>query len=175
MTTSPLRMLATMYATILIATAVLAQSGQKIATIETEGLQTLTRETVIATSGLKVGDAFSVDASDAAAERLVNSGLFKKVGSSTRNAGANVTITFKLEELKGQSSPVVFDNFIWFSDEELTAAITREVPSFNGSAPDAGDTNDAIKKALQNLLAERTLAGQVEYNRPERGTLFRCF
>src|ERR1044072_213177 len=160
---------------VLLSTAAIAQSGQKIAAIEIEGVQALTRETVIATSGLKVGDAFSVEATDAAAERLVSSGIFKKVGYSTRNAGANVTITFKLEELKGQWSPVVFDNFIWFSDEELTAAITREVPSFNGSAPDAGDTNDAIKKALQNLLAERTLAGQVEYNRPERGTLFRCF
>jgi outer membrane protein assembly factor BamA len=173
MTTTPLRILATICASILLATVVLAQSGQKIAKIETEGLQTLTSDTVIATSGLKVGDAFSVEATDAAAERLVNSGLFKKVGYSTRNAGANVTITFKLEELKGQLSPVVFDNFIWFSDEELAAAIKRDVPSFNGSAPNAGDTNEAIKKALQNLLAERKLPGQVEYNLTETGHLFR--
>src|ERR1044072_3103075 len=158
---------------VLLSTAIFAQSGQKIAAIEIEGVQALTRETVIATSGLKVGDAFSVDATDAAAERLVNSGLFKKVGYSTRNAGANVTITFKLEELKGQSSPVVFDNFIWFSDDELAAAIAREVPAFNGSAPDVGDTNESIKKALQNLLAERKLPGQVEYNLIEHEHLFR--
>ncbi len=158
---------------ILLASATFAQSGQKIAKIDTEGLQTLTSETVIATSGLKVGDAFSVEATDAAAERLVNSGLFKKVGYSTRNVGTNVTITFKLEELKGQLSPVVFDNFIWFSDEELSEAIKREVPSFNGSAPNAGDTNEAIKKALQNLLAERKLPGQVEYNLTETEHLFR--
>lgn len=173
MTTTPIRILATICASILLTTVVLAQSGQKIAKIDTEGLQTLTSETVIATSGLKVGDAFSVEATDAAAERLVNSGLFKKVGYSTRNVGANVTITFKLEELKGQLSPVVFDNFIWFSDEELADAIKREVPSFNGSAPNAGDTNEAIKKALQNLLAERKLPGQVEYNLTETEHLFR--
>ena len=158
---------------LLLTTAVFAQSVQKISTIEIEGVQTLTRETVIATSGLKLGDAFSVEATDAAAERLVSSGLFKKVGYSTRSVGADVTITFKLEELKGQWSPVVFDNFVWFSDEELTAAITREVPSFNGSAPDAGDTNEAIKKALQNLLAERKLPGQVEYNLTEHEHLYR--
>jgi hypothetical protein len=87
--------------------------------------------------------------------------------------GANVTITFQLEELKGQLSPVVFDNFIWFSDEELTAAIKREVPSFDGSAPDIGNTNEAIKKALQNLLAERKLPGQVEYSLGEHEHLFR--
>src|SRR6185369_8201533 len=167
------RVLSTICVSILLTTTTFAQSARKIAAIETEGLQTLKTETVIATSGLKIGDAFSVEATDAAAERLVSSGLFKKVGYRTRTAGANVTITFQLEEIKGQSSPVVFDNFIWFSDEELTAAIVREVPSFNGSAPDIGNTNEAIKKALQNLLDERKMPGQVEYNFGEHEHLFR--
>ncbi len=173
MTSNPFRLLSTICVSVLATTAIFAQSGQKIARIETEGLQTLTNETVIATSGLKIGQPFSVDATDAAAERLVNSGLFKRVRYRTRNVGANVTITFQLEELKGQASPVAFDNFIWFSDDELAAAIKREVPSFNGSAPDVGNTNDAIKKALQNLLSERKLPGQVEYNLTEHEHLFR--
>jgi outer membrane protein assembly factor BamA len=173
MTINLLKILSTLCVSILLITAVFAQTGQKIAAIEIEGVQTLTKETVIASSGLKIGDAFSVEATDAAAERLVSSGLFKKVGYRTRNAGNNVTITFQLEEIKGQSSPVVFDNFIWFSDDELAAAIVREVPSFNGSAPDIGNTNEAIKKALQNLLAERKLPGQVEYNLTEHEHLFR--
>ena len=165
--------LATICVSILFTTAIFPQTGRKIARIETEGLQALTAETVIATSGLKVGDTFTVEAVDAAAERLVKSGLFKRVAYRTRNAGGNVTITFQLEEVKGQSSPVAFDNFIWFTDEELTAAIKREVPSFNGSAPDAGNTTDAIKQALQNLLTERKLPGQVEYNLTEHEHLFR--
>src|ERR1043165_3623271 len=173
MTATRLRILSTICVCILVSTNTSAQSGQKIAAIEIEGVQSLTKETAVATSGLKIGDAFSVEATDAAAERLVSSGLFKKVGYRTRNAGNNVTITFQLEEIKGQSSPVVFDNFIWFSDEELSAAIVREVPSFNGSAPDVGNTNEAIKKALQNLLAERKLPGQVEYNLTEHEHLFR--
>ena len=167
------RILSTICVSILMTTTILAQAGRKIAGIETEGLQTLTAETVIATSGLKVGDTFSVNAIDAAAERLVKSGLFKRVAYRTRNTGGNVTITFQLEEIKGQSSPVVFDNFIWFSDDELAAAIKREVPSFNGTAPDAGNTNEAIQRALQNLLAERKLPGQVEYNLTEREHMFR--
>ena len=167
------RILSTICVSILLTTAIVAQTAQKIAKIEMQGLQTLTAETVIATSGLKIGEPFSVEATDAAAERLLNSGLFKRVAYRTQNAGANVTITFQLEELKGQSSPVAFDNFIWFTDEELAAAIKREVPSFNGSAPDIGNTNDAIKKALQNLLEERKLPGQVEYNLTEREHLFR--
>lgn len=173
MTANRVRLLSTICVSILVTTATFAQTQQKIARIETEGLQTLTAEIVIATSGLKVGETFSIAATDAAAERLLNSGLFKRVAVRTRNAGADVTITFQLEEVKGQSSPVVFDNFIWFANEELAAAIKREVPSFNGSAPDIGNTNQAIRKALQNLLAERKLPGQVEYNLTEQEHLFR--
>ena len=173
MTATSLRILSAICVSILFTTAIFAQAARKIGGIETEGLQSLTTETVIATSGLKVGDTFSVETIDAAAERLLSSGLFKRVAYRTKNVGANVTITFQLEEIKGQSSPVVFDNFIWFSDEELAAAIVREVPSFNGSAPDIGNTNEAIKQALQNLLAERKLPGQVEYNLTEHEHLFR--
>src|ERR1044071_78811 len=173
MTANRLRILSTICAGILLTTAIFAQTGRKIAKVEAAGLQTLTTETVIATSGLKIGDPLSVEATDAAAERLVASGLFKQVGYRTRTVGANVTILFQLEEIKGQSSPVVFDNFIWFSDEELAAAIVREVPTFNGSAPDIGNTNEAIKKALQNLLTERKLPGQVEYSLAEHAHLFR--
>jgi len=173
MTANHVRILPAICLSILLTAAVFAQTARKIAGIETEGLQNLTTEVVIATSGLKVGETFSVETTDAAAERLVNSGLFKKVAYRTRSAGGNITITFQLEEVKGQSSPVAFDNFIWFSDEELAAAITREVPAFNGSAPDIGDTNESIKKALQNLLTERKLPGQVEYNLTEHEHLFR--
>lgn len=167
------RLLSVIWVTVLAGAAVFSQAGQKIAKIEVEGIQTLTAETVIATAGLKIGDAFSVDATDEAAQRLVNSGLFKKVRYRTKNTGADVTITFQVEEIKGQSSPVVFDNFIWFTDEELAAAIKREVPSFNGSAPDTGNTNESIKSALQKLLDERKLPGQVEYNLTEHEHLFR--
>ncbi len=173
MIATPLRILSTISVSILLTTVVFAQTARKIAGIESEGLQSLSTETVIATSGLKLGDAFSVEATDAAAERLLSSGLFKKVGYRTKSAGDNVTITFQLEEVKGQSSPVFFDNFIWFSDDELAAAIKREVPAFNGSAPDIGNTNEAIKKALQNLLAERKLPGEVEYNLTEHEHMFR--
>lgn len=168
-----MKILSTLCVCILVTTLAFAQAGQKIAAIEVQGQQTLTAEAVISSSGLKVGDTFTVEATDAAAERLLKSGLFKRVGYRTRYAGVNVTITFQLEELKGQSSPVVFDNFIWFSDEELTAAIVREVPSFNGTAPDIGNTNETIEKALQNLLTERKLPGNVEYNLTDRGHMFR--
>jgi outer membrane protein assembly factor BamA len=149
------------------------QAARKIARIDTEGLQALSRENVIAMTELKVGDPFSVGAVDAAAQRLIDSGLFKNVGYRTRTTGAAVTITFQLEELKSNSSPVVFDNFIWFSDEELTAVVKSVLPSFTGSIPDTGKSAEMIRQALQTLIGDRKLAGTVEYTLTDTGHLFR--
>ena len=169
----PIQLLLAVALLILSASSSLAQTARKIAQIETEGLQTLTRENVIAMTELKVGDPFAVGAVDAAAQRLIDSGLFKNVGYRTRTTGVAVTITFQLEELKSNSSPVVFDNFIWFSDEELTTVVKRILPSFSGSIPDTGKSAEMIRQALQTLIVDRKLAGTVEYTLTDTGHLFR--
>ena len=158
---------------IVCATVSFGQDSRKIARIETEGLQALSRENVIAMTELKVGDPFSVGAVDAAAQRLIDSGLFKNVGYRTRTTGAAVTITFQIEELKSSSSPVVFDNFIWFSDEDLIAVVKSVLPSFAGAIPDTGKSPEMIRQALQTLIADRKLAGTVEYTLTDTGHLFR--
>src|SRR5258708_23697299 len=58
--------------------------------------------------------------------------------------------------------PVCFENFVWFSDEDILAAIRRDVPFFNGSAPATGDTTDKITADLQRLLNSRNITGHVE-------------
>jgi len=160
-------------ALLLIAPPTRSQNARRIARIEIEGLKSLTPENVIEMSGLKVGSSFSVAELDAAAQRLVDSGLFKNVGYRTKTAGASVTITFQVEETKSNSSPVVFDNFIWFSDEELFAVVNRVLPSFTGSIPDIGNTTETIRQALQEFLAARKLPGRVEYTLADTGHLFR--
>jgi outer membrane protein assembly factor BamA len=151
----------------------MSQGSRRIARIDFEGLHNLTEENVIAMTGLKVGDSFSVAALDSAAQHLVDSGLFKNVGYRTRTAGAAISITFQVEELKSNNAPVVFDNFIWFSDEELTAAVRRVLPSFTGSVPDTGNTTELVRQSLQELLASRKLPGTVEYSLSETGHLYR--
>jgi outer membrane protein assembly factor BamA len=149
------------------------QGGRRIARIEFEGLNNLTTENVAAMTGLKVGDPFSVAALDAAAQHLVDSGLFKNVGYRTRTVGTSVTLVFQVEEQKSNNSPVVFDNFIWFSDEELAAAVKRVLPSFSGSVPDTGNTTDLIRQSLQELLSSRKAPGTVEYSLTEDGHVYR--
>ncbi|HEY3041738.1 MAG TPA: POTRA domain-containing protein [Pyrinomonadaceae bacterium] len=146
------------------------QPGRKVAKIEIEGLERLSAEEVIATSGLKTGTLFSIEDLDAAGQRLVDSGLFAKVGYRTTSKGNQLTVIFQVEEIKGGQSPVVFDNFVWFTNDELMAAIKREVPSFDGTAADAGHMTDDIKRALQNLLKEHKIEAVVEYAPWQRGT-----
>jgi outer membrane protein assembly factor BamA len=156
-----------------LASPAMSQGARRIARIEFEGLHNLTPENVIAMTGLKVGDSFSVGSLDAAAQHLVDSGLFKNVGYRTRTAGAAVTIVFQVEEAKSNNSKVVFDNFIWFSDEELSAAVKRVLPSFEGSVPDTGNTTELIRQSLQDLLSAQKRPGTVEYSLTETGHVYR--
>jgi outer membrane protein assembly factor BamA len=141
----------------------LAQQNFKIAKIEFEGLNRLSAEEMIATTELKVGQQFELSALDAAAQRLVDSGFFKNVAYRTRPNRDQITITFVVEEAKAIMSRVVFDNFIWFTDTELIAAVNRDVPSFSGTAPDNGDTVERITKSLQRFLHEHEIEATVSY------------
>lgn len=142
---------------------VAAQQNFKISKIEFEGLNRLSAEEMIATTGLKIGDTFSLESLDAAAQRLIDSGLFKIVAYRTRPNKDQITITFQVEEAKGASSRVIFDNFIWFTDPELIGAVKRDLPSFDGTAPDTGDNVNRIIKALQRFLHENRIEATVTH------------
>ena len=155
---------------IIAGTVALAQQpGRKVAKIEVEGLQQLSADEVISTSGLKAGAPFSIADLDAAGQRLIDSGLFTKVSYRTTTRANQVTIVLQVVENKGGQSPVVFDNFVWFTNDELITAIKREVPSFNGTAPDVGRMTDDIKRALQTLLKEHNINGTVDYAPEQAG------
>ena len=141
----------------------LAQQSFKIAKVEFEGLNRFSTQDAVETAGLKVGDQFELTALDAAAQRLLDSGNFKNVAYRTKPAKDQITITFVVEETKVTTSKVIFDNFIWFSDEELLAAVQRDVPSFTGTAPDNGDIVERITKSLQRFLHENKIEATVSY------------
>lgn len=136
--------------------------AMQLSKIEVVGLHRYANEQVVAASGLQIGQNINTDMLDAAASRLMGSGLFKKLSYRLRGGGGKAIVTFEVEELTG-GVPVVFDNFVWFSDEELLGAIRRELPSFDGTAPETGGMTDNIIKALEQLLRERKIPGRVEY------------
>ena len=130
-----------------------AQKQATLRRIEFVGLRKLTAQQVIEASGLKVGDTFTLEVIDAAAEKLMQSGLFKKLGYRVRTVNDDATIIFEVEEAS-RNLPVVFENFVWFSEAEITRTIRQDVPFFDGTAPEAGTTTDKIAAALQRLLSQ---------------------
>jgi outer membrane protein assembly factor BamA len=148
-----------------------AQQNLTLRKIEFVGLNKLTATQAIETSGLKIGDNVSRESVDAAAEKLMQSGLFRKLGYKLRTADNDAMVVFDVEEAS-RNLPVVFENFIWFSEDEIARAIRQDVPFFDGTAPEAGVTTDKIAAALQRLLGQKKIAGHVEhmpYSDPARG------
>ena len=79
------------------ASATQGQPGNlKLASIEIRGLQRLSREQVITASGLEIGQAVDIPALDAAAQRLMDSGLIKKLSYRLHPNGNQTTVTFQI-------------------------------------------------------------------------------
>jgi outer membrane protein assembly factor BamA len=140
----------------------LAQKPATLRRIEFVGLKKMTAAQAIETSGLKIGDPFTPEIVDAAAEKLMQSGLFKKLGYRVRAADNDATVIFEVEEAS-RNLAVVFENFVWFSEAEIARAIRQDIPFFDGTAPEGGTTTDKIAAALQRLLAQKKIAGKVEH------------
>jgi outer membrane protein assembly factor BamA len=138
------------------------QKTLRLAKIEIAGLKRLNEEQVIATSGLQLGQPVDTATLDAAAKKLVDSGMFASVSYRLRSTGDRAILTFQVKEA-ARSLPVVFDNFVWFTDEELVVAIRRDVPFFYGVVADSGGAVDAVAKSLQRLLDEKNIPGRVEH------------
>ena len=152
------------FVALLFLTQIGAQQNFTIEKIEFEGLKRHAAAEMISNTGLKIGEPFAIASLDAAAQRLMDSGLFKNIGYKTRANKNLITITFQVEEVAAvTTSPVIFDNFIWFTDTELIAAVQRELPSFTGTAPDNGDTVQRIVKALQRFLHEQKIEATVTH------------
>lgn len=138
----------------------------KLDKIEFKGLDRVKEQEALEKSGLAVGQSVDIDAVEAAANRLLESGLFVNLSYKLKGTTDKSVLTFEVVERKW-TMPVSFDNFVWFTDEELTAAVRRKLPAFDGTAPESGGVTDQIKQALEELLRERKIEGAVEYTLSE--------
>ncbi|MDT7540869.1 MAG: hypothetical protein QOE33_773 [Acidobacteriota bacterium] len=136
----------------------------RLAKIELVGLQQLKQEEIVAASGLQVGQTFDVEMLDAAAEKLLASGLVTKLSYKLRERGGDATVTFEIVEATRRGNlPVVFDNFVWFTPEEIAQGVRREVPAFDGTAPESTPVIENIRHALAEMLLAKKIKAEIEY------------
>jgi outer membrane protein insertion porin family len=129
--------------------------------IRTEGLETFTEAQISALSQLEKGSLVGKSDLQAAADRLLETGMFAKVHYTFQTRGDGLTVTFQVQE--APRVPVYFDNLPWFSDGELSDAIRKRVPYFDGTLPEAGAVVDQVSDALKELLASHQLNVTVEH------------
>ena len=130
--------------------------------IEFKGLERVKEPEALEKSGLQPGQTVDIDAVERAADRLLESGLFANLSYKLKGTTDKALLTFEVIERKW-TMPVSFDNFFWFTEDELLAAVRRKLPAFDGTAPEAGGVTEQIKQALEELLRERKVEGAVEY------------
>jgi outer membrane protein insertion porin family len=132
----------------------------KIGAIHVSGQKKFSAEQVIAATGLKQGQIFNVRDLDAAAERLGKSGAFPDVSYSYVPQGGLIVVEFKVEEA-AKFRACLFDNFVWLSDEEIQARLRKDVPLYDGMAPETGDMLDQISGELEKLSEEKGVTTHV--------------
>lgn len=150
------------------ATAVRASSNgpTKLAALKVTGTERYTDKEILAASGLQIGQPAADGDFKEAAQRLGNSGLFSDVVYSYTSSGAAVRLELQLADTdKSKLVPAQFDNFVWFTDDELRAALQRRVPLFKQGLPLTGNLPDRVSEALQAILSEKNLPGRVNYLR----------
>jgi hypothetical protein len=63
-----------------------------------------------------------------------------------------------------EDPPCVFDNFVWFKEQDIISEIRKDLPGFNGTAPENGEAIQKIIRVLERMLKARKLPSQVGYN-----------
>ena len=133
-----------------------------VSAIEVTGTTRLSRDQVVALSGLNTGRAMPIADLDAAVKTLLDTGLLTTVHYRLQSDRSGVRVTLEVVEPLWTMA-VLLDNFIWFSDEEIYRTIAREIPTFDGAVPDTEGALNTVGRVLQRMLDERHIDGRVEH------------
>lgn len=131
-----------------------AQEKTTLRRVEIVGLQRLSPDEVIASTGLRVGDLIDARAIDAAAAKLMNSGRFKSVNYRVQTADSDTTVIFEVAEKTATSTPPATDvlgNVSWSGNRALTnQELMNAFALRTGAAatrPNIDQGLDAVRKA----------------------------
>ena len=138
------------------------QISYKLLSIHVKGLQHFTEDQVLAASGLKLGQFAGEEEFKQAAEKLGETGLFTQLNYTYKYSTAGCDLQLQVAE-NDKLIPIVFDNFVWFSDDDLLSMLRARVPLFAGRVPGEGHLTDQIADALTVILDEKKIGGRVEY------------
>jgi outer membrane protein insertion porin family len=138
-----------------------APKTSKIAAIAVTGTRKFTADQIASACGLKSGDVVSTEQIQAAADHLAALGLFSAVNYRFSSKGDAISLEFQVQE--AHTVALSFDNFPWFTDDEIAAAIRQQVGLFTGDSPESGAMVEEIAGVLDKLLASRQIKGELTH------------
>lgn len=134
----------------------------ELARVHLVGAQRFSPDQVAQLAGLTIGKTVTVEDLNAAAQRLANTGFFDAVKYRYTVVGGRASVVYEIQEAPW-TIPVTFDNFVWFTKEELVAAVRQDVATFDGTLPKSQEMPDRVIAALQKLLTSRKIPGRVTF------------
>jgi outer membrane protein insertion porin family len=133
----------------------------RLASVKYTGLSRYTETQANADLGLRLGDMVTAAQLQDATDRLSKSGAFDKVSFRYVTRNNELSAEFSVRETQ-KVLPCVFDNFIWFSDQQLDQTLRARVPFYTGVSPENGTTSKEIATTLEQLLRTNGVTGTVE-------------
>ena len=142
-------------------------SARTLIAVKVTGTKRYTQNDVVAASGLRIGSTVGEDDFKRASRRLGDTGAFSDIAFSYSYASAGTKLELQVTDAD-KFLPVRFEDFVWYTDEELRQKLKEHIPLFNGDLPVAGRLPDEVSDVLQALLVEKGVPGHVNYLRYAR-------
>jgi len=159
-----MRLLHRALATLLLLAPLTAQAQYSIASVTYKHAGPYTTPELAAVSGLEAGQLLTQNSLGNAAQHLLDTGLFSDATIDYTGTGMRRGLVVDLKPIPlDKLLPASFENFVWFTPEELTAGIHAHVPLYRGVASDAGTLPDDIQAALQQMLAAKGITATLSH------------
>jgi outer membrane protein insertion porin family len=139
-------------------------SARQLIAIKVTGTRRYPEGAVAAATGLQMGAPVSDDDFKKAARRLGDMGVFTDIAYSFSYSPAGTKLELQVSDA-AKFVPAHFEDFVWFSDDELRKRIKEHAPLFDGELPLFGRLADEVSDVLQAMLVENSIPGHVEYLR----------
>ncbi len=136
------------------------QAGaSRLASVAVTGSKKFTSDQIAAVTELHTGAMVTRDDLQKGADRLSQLGLFATVQYKFATTSAGVALEYQVSD--ATSVRVIFDDFPWFSDDEMALALKSSGVLFDGTSPEHGAVLDDMSAALERLLKTKSIDGTV--------------
>jgi outer membrane protein assembly factor BamA len=152
----------------------LPPSAFKLRSVKITGTNRYKPEDVIHAAGLQIGQPVHDDDLKNVVRLLGESGAFSAVTYTSQFDPDGTKVDLQLRDAE-KFVPAHFDNLVWFTDRELLEKLHASVPLFDGQLPVGGGSAGEVSEALQVLLIQKNVAGQVDYLRPSQDNPVEAF